>query len=117
MLCKHEIAEAKLVKLHGLARSGNFLKWDEVMMKQTDWNEQILFMSESEQTFLMNAQGLTLPSASNLHRWGLKREASCYLCGKLHATLNHSLSGCIVALNQHRYTWRHTNVLESVVQI
>ena len=110
-LCKSESLDNKLVELHGLVRSGNMLKWDDLMATQFDWNSQIQHMSKHELSFVLNAQALSAPSPSNLRRWGLNQNASCKLCSKPAATGKHILSGCRVALNQNRYTWRHNNIL------
>ena len=38
----------------------------------------------------------------------------CHLCKNRDSTL-HCLNGCKVALNQGRYTWRHNNILQYIV--
>ena len=103
-LCKREVAEARLVNLRDLALSGNFLKWDNLMSSQLDWNNQILGMSPKELSFVANAQTLALPDPSNLRRWGFNKLAVCPLRNKRGATTAHILSGCFVALHGERYT-------------
>ena len=39
-LCKEEMTEDLKVKLHGLARSGDFLKWDDLESHHADWESQ-----------------------------------------------------------------------------
>ena len=68
-------------------------------------------LSEVVLAFRLNGMSNSLPSPSNLRRWGVKFEGKCTLCNKKNATAAHILSNCIVALNQDRYTWRHDNVL------
>jgi hypothetical protein len=114
-LCKAESADARLLKLHGLARSGDFLKWDNMMGNQIDWNTQILQMSKEELAFSLNGQALSLPSPSNLRRWGFNPIARCLLCNKFSADAAHMLAGCPVVLNQGRSTYRHDNVLRSIL--
>jgi hypothetical protein len=41
MLCKQQDYDNRLVSLHSLALSGNFLKWDNLMATQLDWNALI----------------------------------------------------------------------------
>ena len=84
------------------------------MSTQTDWNTQILGMSEKELAFVMNAQALSACSPFNLRRWGFNLAACCKLCGKKAATGKHLLSSCPKALFQNRYTWRHDNVLRCI---
>ena len=59
---------------------------------------------------------MTLPSLSNLKRWGIKHVGRCPLCNKLNVTAAHVLSNCRVALRQKRYTWRHDNILAAVAK-
>ena len=48
-------------------------------------------------------------------RWKLAVDDKCPLCGGAQ-TLHHVLSACKVSLACGRYTWRHNQVLEKVVQ-
>ena len=114
-LCKDEESESRLNHLRDLARSGNFLKWDNAMVNQVDWNTQILRMSASELSFSLNAQAMTLTSPSNLVRWGFNHVARCLLCSKHAASAAHILSGCPVSLFQNRYTWRHDNIIRTII--
>jgi len=114
-LCKEEETETRLNLLRDLARSGDFLKWDSVMGNQHDWTSQILRMSKDELAFALNAQALTLSSPSNLVRWGFNHVARCPLSSKPSATAAHIINGCPVALNQDRYTWRHDNILRTIL--
>ena len=114
-LCKKEDADARLLSLQDLARSGDFLKWDNLMNTQADWNTQVLRLSGKELSFALNSQSFTLPSPSNLRRWGFNTVAKCMLCGKFAASASHILAGCIVGLEQGRYTFRHDNVLRCML--
>ena len=79
-LCKSEVADTRVINLRDLALSGNFLKWDNLMFTQLDWNNQILGMSPKELSFVANAQALALPDPSNLRRWGYNKFAAFALC-------------------------------------
>jgi hypothetical protein len=105
-------AEARVAALRDKPLSGNFLKWDKLTHPVTNWNQQILSMSEAELSFILNGQAQSLPDPSNLRRWGCNALARCLLCGKPAATCKHILNGCSVALRQSRYLWRHNNVLK-----
>jgi hypothetical protein len=70
--------------------------------------------------FVINSQNLSLPSEDNLRRWGKASvDSHCHLvcsktgkaCGQRHPTALHVLTGCKVALEQGRYTWRHDSLL------
>ncbi len=60
--------------------------------------------------FLLNAVLDTLPTNSNLMRWGKRSNSKCELCSH-HDTLLHTLNNCPTMLKDGRYTWRHNNVL------
>ncbi len=55
----------------------------------------------------------TLPTNDNLARWGKSISQSCDRCGNWE-NMAHVLSGCPVALDQGRHTWRHDSVLSPV---
>ena len=113
--CKREEAHKRKVKLLALARNSDFVKWDQDMAANRDWNIQIFNMSPELLAFTLNGQANTLPSPSNLRRWGLHSSTHhCVLCGKLAATAKHIESHCPVAVKGGRYTWRHNNVLRTL---
>ena len=114
-LCKKEEAEARIAILRSKAMASTIVKWDEIMINQIDWTDQIMRMSPDVLSFTINAQCQACPSPDNLRRWGYNSVAKCLLCGKPGATTKHILAGCPVALNQHRYTWRHDNVLLEIM--
>lgn len=113
--CKREEAHKRKIRLLTLARNSDFVKWDEEMITNRDWTSQIFGMSPSLLAFTLNSQANTLPSPSNLRRWGLHSSTHhCVLCGKLGVTAKHILSNCAVALKSGRYKWRHDNVLRTI---
>ena len=104
------------IRLFDLCRGGNFLTWDAIMEHDLSWKEMIYDISEQVLSFKLNATAMTLPSLSNLRRWGIKKVGKCPLCGKLNVTAAHVLSNCRVALRQRRYTWRHDNILAAIAK-
>ena len=113
--CKREEAHKRKVKLLALARNSDFVKWDEDMTTNRDWTSQIFGMSPHLLVFTLNGQANTLPSPSNLRRWGLHSSTHhCILCGRFSVTAKHTLSHCPVALKSGRYKWRHDNVLPTL---
>ena len=51
----------------------------------------------------------------DLARWNIITSPKCAHCQAPKPTTNHILTGCPVALDQSRYTWRHDSVLQVLV--
>ncbi|CAM4593803.1 unnamed protein product [Leuciscus chuanchicus] len=66
--------------------------------------------------FLFRSVYDTLPTPTNLHRWGMREDSLCKLRGG-RGTLAHILAGCKTALSQGRYRWRHEKVLRVLADI
>ncbi|MGY8822248.1 MAG: reverse transcriptase domain-containing protein [Pseudomonadales bacterium] len=92
---------------------GQWSRWTNYVQNNFSWHS-LLATPASLISFALGATFDTLPSPSNLVRWRITTEASCYLCSKSICTSAHILSGCHVALDQHRYTFRHDSVLRSL---
>ena len=58
----------------------------------------------------------TLPTQNNLKLWNKSTSDKCKLCLNRDSTL-HTLSGCRVALEGGRYTWRHDNIVRYICNI
>ncbi len=108
---KLECAHNRQVELHGLAKAGTYLKWDQVMSADRDWTSLMFGMSPQVLSFALNAQSMTLADPSNLRRWGITPLALCPLCRKPNTTYKHIINGCPVSLSNGTYKWRHDNVL------
>ena len=65
--------------------------------------------------FLLNSFTHTLPTQYNLKLWGKTFSYKCHLCKNRDST-THCLNGCRVPLNQGRFTWRHNNIVNYIVQ-
>ena len=52
----------------------------------------------------------TLPTKTNLKRWGLSPSSNCSFC-LTQESLLHIVSGCKVYLQQGCYTWHHDSIL------
>ena len=103
--------ETMRIRLFDLCRNGNFLTCDNIMDTDIKWKEMIFDVSESVISFKYNAISMSLPSVSNMRRWGIRRGGNCGLCGQFSVTAAHVLSNCPPSLFGGRYTWRHNNVL------
>ena len=95
---------------------GNYVAWDRILEHDISWKEMVFDISEHVLSFRLNAIAMTLPSWSNLNRWGIKRGGKCPLCLKPNATAAHVSNNCVIALRQGRYTWRHDNVLTAIAK-
>ena len=61
--------------------------------------------------FVRKAVQQQLPTASNLVRWGRKKDSACPLCQKIQ-TNKHVLSNCSSTIALKRYTTSHDSVLD-----
>ena len=77
--------------------------------------KSLLAMPVSLTSFCISSTYDTLPSPSNVRRWKLTTEASCFLCNKDTCTTSHILCACKVALSQGRFTFHHDNVLRIII--
>ena len=87
-----------------------------VAQEATDfaWKSFLYDMKAGTLKFLVNSVVDTLPSAANLVRWGKSNSDKCKLC-KCRQTTDHCLNICKVGLNTGRWTWRHNNIVNYVV--
>ena len=74
----------------------------------------LLKSPEASLSFFLRSISDTLPTPVNLHLWKKTDNPMCSLCKNVPASLRHILSSCKVALSEHRYTWRHNQVLKEV---
>ena len=104
---------AKSVQLH---LQGYWTKWCNFVKNDLSW-KTLLAMPSSLISSCLGATFDTLPSPSNLKRWRLITESSCFLCGKSICTSAHILGACKIALHQGRFSFRHDKVLCELVVI
>lgn len=105
--------EDRRVRAAAQGKQGAWLGWEGVESRRTTWNE-VMKTPDKGLSFLLKAVSDTLPSPTNLARWGLSLDAKCPLCTCDHASLRHILCACPVALKEGRYTWRHDQVLKEI---
>ena len=106
-----DLDKARAVQLH---LQGNWTKWCDFVKCDLSW-KTLLAMPQPLISFVLGATYDTLPSPSNLKRWNLPAEPSCFLCAKSVCTTAHILGACKIALNQGRFTYRHDTVLNELV--
>ena len=108
---KEQEEERRYLKVASLRKQGVSTKWQVPEKKLT--HREVIFSTESKLQFMVKAVYDLLPTPANKNTWFRTKEHMCPLCGK-NGTLNHVLSGCKVALQQGRYTWRHDKVLREI---
>ena len=99
---------AKSVQLHLQGYWCDFVKND------LSW-KTLLAMPSSLISFCLGATFDTLPSPSNLKRWRLITESSCFLWGKSICTSAHILGACKIALQEDHFSFRHNKVHNKVI--
>ena len=100
--------------LDTLLKQGDFLRFAEQEKYDPSWNSILYNLPKGTMKFILNSFTNTLPTQDNLKLWGKSFSDKCHLCKNRDSTL-HCLNGCKVALNQGRYTWRHNNILQYIV--
>ena len=103
--------EQRYLRVASLPKQGASLKWEIPGRKIS--HRDLLLTSEAKLQFLVKSVYDLLPTPANKNVWFKTEEYKCMLCGE-HGSLNHLLSGCKIALQQGRYTWRHNKVLKEI---
>ena len=106
---KYSISTAVQLKVQG-----QWTRWLNYIQQNFSW-KSLLAMPVNLTSFCISSTYDTLPSPSNLKRWKLTTEASCFLCNKDMCTTSHIIGACKVTLSQGRFTYRHDNVLRIVI--
>jgi hypothetical protein len=121
-IIKEEAEQARLVPLHDYEMQSAWMKWglDWTMHKDLSWTKILYQYSDKLLKWVLNAQLNTLPTPSNMGRWGIQGDFRCGLCGNPKVGLTHILAGCSWVHNvehndrsrvEDRYTWRYNCVL------
>lgn len=108
--------------INTLIKQGQYLKLAHEEKSDIIWKSNIFNLKKGTMKFLLNASINTLPTKDNLHQWGKSTTDFCTLCRKppqdlIHLSGNrkettlHVLNHCPISLHQHRFTWRHDNIL------
>ena len=92
-----------------LLSQGNFAQLLLVENENLTWRSIMFNMPLNVLKFAVNAGIDSLPTYSNLHKWGKRLSDKCKHCPNTTGTLHHILCFCPTLLT--RYTWRHNSVL------
>ena len=113
---KQEVCETWTNRLKSQTQQGQFISIYEREQGDPTWKSYIFNLPRGVTKFLMNSTLDTLPTNSNLLKWGKRSNVHCELChGK--GTLLHTLNNCPTMLKQGRYTWRHNSVLKLIASM
>ncbi|XP_057310248.1 uncharacterized protein LOC130648228 [Hydractinia symbiolongicarpus] len=93
---KEDIYYARAVQLHV---QGNWTKWCSFIKFDLSW-KNLLSLPQSLSSFCIGATYDTLPSPTNLAKWGIQNDKSCTLCKKPSCNVSHILGACKLALSQ-----------------
>ena len=83
----------------GQSKQGAWTKWENAKDKAVTWRD-LKHMEPKKLSFLIKAVYDVLPTAVNLHAWGLTTSDRCRACGKS-ASLTHILTGSEYALRSY----------------
>ena len=108
-----EQSEYNITHLKGLLKQSDFLNITLQQQQDATWQSYLFNLKKGTMKFILNASINTLPTQDNLKLWNKSTSDKCALCGNRDSTL-HTLSGCRVALDQGRYTWRHDNIVKYI---
>ena len=101
-------------KVNELMMQGDFLKMLNQEEEDITWRSLIFSVPRGVLSFGIRAATNSLATNDNLQRWGKKTTSKCHLCPQI-GSLLHVISGCKVALDQGRFTYRHNSVLSYLV--
>lgn len=105
--------EDHIAKATQLVMAGAWLNWEgkkNYLADQLTLNAGLSRPGPQVLKFLLNTISNTNATAANHHRW-YNTNKSCALCDIPLPGIRHILGACKVALEQHRYKWRHDSVL------
>ena len=78
------------------------------------WKSSVFDLKSGTVKFMMNASIDTLPTPVNLKHYKYSKSDKCKLCGN-RANTNDYLNCCKVMLETKRFTWRHNNLVNFIV--
>jgi hypothetical protein len=98
----------------GYTMQGNLFTLMQAESEGITWKSYMWNLPCGVLKFAMNASIDTLPTFTNLKRWG-KRAFNCHLCGNtVKQTLFNVLVHCNHTMDQGRMTWRQDSILKHI---
>jgi hypothetical protein len=94
---------------------GNLFALLQAENESITWKSYMWDLPRCVLKFSVNSSIDTLPTFTNLRRWGKRASVNCQLCGNMmKQTLFHVLVLYKHTLDQERLTWRHNSVLNHI---
>ena len=111
---QENLQKERVVEYGSLELQSGWARWrEDVLSLDLSWNS-LFKMGDSMVGFILRAVYGTLVTPSLAVKWDEAEDGMCKLCSSERGTIQHILSGCKVALEQGRYTWRHDKVLNQI---
>ncbi|KAL5247864.1 hypothetical protein ACHWQZ_G019680 [Mnemiopsis leidyi] len=111
---QENLNKERVVEYGSLELQSGWARWrEDVLALDLSWNS-LFKMGDYMVGFILRAVYGTLVTPSLAAKWDEAKDGMCRLCRTERGTLQHILSGCKVALEQGRYTWRHDKVLNQI---
>ena len=111
---QENLQKERVVEYGSLELQSGWARWrEDVLSLDLSWNS-LFKMGDSMVGFILRAVYGTLVTPSLAVKWDEAEDGMCKLCRTEVGTIQHILSGCKVALEQGRYTWRHDKVLNQI---
>lgn len=104
----------RLQHIKGLIFQGKYLEFLHEQEEDAVWKSFVFGLPIHTLKFLLNSIVETLPTRSNLSRWGKVTSDKCVICNMGIETTMHIPNGCGRSLRQGRYTWRHNCIINFV---
>ena len=112
---QENLQKERVVEYGSLELQSGWARWrEDVLSFDLSWNS-LFKMGDSMVGFILRAVYGTLVTPSLAVKWDEAEDGMCKLCSSERGTIQHILSGCKVAFEQVRYTWRHDKVLNQKV--
>ena len=90
--------------------------WEESMKSSaTIWSKSIVKLQKNIYNFCIRYLNNSLANTTNLHKWGKIPSPMCLHCNNPQ-TLGHVVTGCVMALNEKRYNYRHDSILLNIIR-
>jgi hypothetical protein len=94
---------------------GNLFALLQAKNESITWKSYMWDLPRGVLKFAVNSSIDTLPTFTNLRRWGKRASVNCHLYGNMvKQTLFHVLVHCKRTLDQGKLTWRHDSVLNHI---
>ena len=111
---KKNIDQERQCQYGTLEMQCRWVNWnDGVLPMDLSWNNMFK-LGDSLVGFALSVVYGTVITPAMKSNWDADEDGNCKLCETRRGTIQHILSGCPVALQQGRYTWRHDKVLKQI---